>query len=72
MARRYASDPELRSELIQLIEGSPQPQLSYGGMASRTGRTLEEVQLAIEELIDEGVLRREGDVLIAVEPAAGD
>ena len=62
---------EHRDEIVQLVKGSPQPELSIGGLAERTGLSEAETRAHVDALVETGRLRREGDRLIAVEPAAG-
>ncbi len=62
---------EHREEIVQLIEGSPQPELSITGLAERTGLSEADTRAHVDALIAAGRLRAEGDRLIAVEPGAG-
>ncbi|MDP9378072.1 MAG: hypothetical protein M3P40_10980 [Actinomycetota bacterium] len=59
-----------RDELIRLIKGTPQPEVSTQSMAERMGASESETAALIEQLVSEGRLQREGDRLIVVEPAA--
>jgi DNA-binding IclR family transcriptional regulator len=63
-------DSEHRAELLQLIKGSPQPEVWITGFAERIGVRDAEVQRMIGELLAEGVLLQQGERLIVVEPAA--
>ena len=62
---------EHREEIVQLIKGAPQPELSITGLAERTGLSEAETRAHVDALIAEGRLRAEGERLIAVEPGAG-
>jgi DNA-binding Lrp family transcriptional regulator len=57
-----------RSELMRLLRGAPQ--LPAGSMARELGITEAELHGLIEELEEQGRLRRDGERLILVEPAA--
>ena len=57
-------------ELLRLLKGSPQPELNVQALAQRTGASIAETESALERLESEGRLRRDGDRLIVVEPAA--
>ncbi len=63
---------EHRDEVVQLVKGSPQPELSTTGLAERTGLSEDEMRALVDELVAEGRLRREGDRLIAVEATGRD
>jgi DNA-binding IclR family transcriptional regulator len=62
---------EHREEIVQLVKGSPQPELSITGLAERTGLSEAETRAVVDALVREGRLREEGDRLIAVESGAG-
>jgi DNA-binding IclR family transcriptional regulator len=62
-----SDDDEHREEIVQLIKGSPQPELSMTGLAERTGLSEADTRRLVDGLVAEGRLRREGDRLIAVE-----
>jgi len=57
-----------KEELLQLIEGSPNPPLMLGGMAETIGVSYEEAERLLEELVREGRVRMEGETPVAVEP----
>ena len=57
-------------ELLRLLKGSPQPELNVQALAQRTGASIAATESALERLESEGRLRRDGDRLIVVEPAA--
>jgi DNA-binding IclR family transcriptional regulator len=57
-----------RSELMRLLRGAPP--LAPGSMARELGVTEAELHGLIEELEQQGHVRREGERLILVEPAA--
>jgi DNA-binding Lrp family transcriptional regulator len=59
---------EHRSELMRLLRGAPP--LPPGSMARELGITESELQGLIEELEEKGRLRRDGERLILIEPAA--
>jgi DNA-binding IclR family transcriptional regulator len=63
-------DPEHRAELLRLVKGSPQPQVWISGFAERMGVSDAEAAAMVDELLAEGALRRDGERLIVVEPAA--
>jgi DNA-binding IclR family transcriptional regulator len=62
-----SDDDEHREEIVQLIKGSPQPELSMTGLAERTGLSEADTRRLVDGLVAEGRLRREGDRPIAVE-----
>jgi DNA-binding IclR family transcriptional regulator len=62
---------EHREEIVQLVKGSPQPELSISGLAERTGLGEAETRALVDALVREGRLREEGGRLIAVESGAG-
>ena len=64
--------PSPRDELLRLVKGSPQPELGVETMARRIGIPLEEAEALVGELVGEGSLRRDGDRLVAVEPATSE
>jgi len=69
----YASvmtDEEHRAELLQLIKGTPQPEVGIDGFADQMGLSRERTTELVDELIAEGRLRRDDDEdrLIVVEP----
>ena len=65
--RDRGGEQEHRDEIVQLVKGSPQPELSIGGLAERIDRDEAHTQGLVDALVAEGRLRREGDRLIAVE-----
>jgi len=65
----HAADEHPR-ELLRLIKGSPQPELSVQSLAERIGIPEGEAEAMIEDLIRQGRLVREGDRLLVVERAA--
>jgi len=65
----HAPDEHPR-ELLRLIKGSPQPELSVQSLAERIGIPEGEAEAMIEDLIRQGRLVREGDRLLVVERAA--
>jgi DNA-binding IclR family transcriptional regulator len=62
-----SDDDEHREEIVELVKGSPQPELSMTGLAERTGLSEADTRRLVDGLVAEGRLRREGDRLIAVE-----
>ena len=62
---------EHREEIVQLVKGSPQPELSITGLAERTGLSEADMRAHVDALVQAGRLRQEGDRLIAVESGAG-
>jgi DNA-binding IclR family transcriptional regulator len=64
------TDEEHRAELLQLIKGTPQPEVGIDGFADQMGLSRERTSELIDELIAEGRLRRDDDEdrLIVVEP----
>ncbi|HWT24029.1 MAG TPA: hypothetical protein VN213_11035 [Solirubrobacteraceae bacterium] len=64
--------PSARDELLRLVKASPQPELGVESMAQRIGIPLEDAEALVDELVGEGRLRRDGDRLLAVEPAASE
>lgn len=59
-----------RDELLRLLKGSPQPEVSIRSLADRMGASESATAALVEELETEGRLRREGERLLVVEPAA--
>ena len=57
-------------ELLRLIKGSPQPELSLQSLAERIGISEPETQAMIDSLVRQGRLVRDGDRLLVVERAA--
>ena len=55
-----------RRELLQLIEGSPQPDLSIEEIGRAIGVEGEALDELVHQLEREGHLRRDGDRVIAV------
>lgn len=53
-------------ELIQLIEGSPQPEVGLSEMAREIGITQDEAERLVARLERAGRLRRDGDRLVVV------
>lgn len=64
------TDEEHRAELLQLIKGTPQPEMGVDSFAEQMGLSRERTTELIDELIAEGRLRRDDDEdrLIVVEP----
>jgi DNA-binding IclR family transcriptional regulator len=62
------SDQEHRAELLQLVAGSPQPEVGIDGIAEQIGLSRERTNELVDQLIAEGRLRRDEDRLIVVEP----
>jgi DNA-binding IclR family transcriptional regulator len=62
-----SDDAEHRDEIVQLVKGSPQPELSLTGLSERTGLGEADTRRLVDALVAEGRLRREGERLIAVE-----
>jgi DNA-binding IclR family transcriptional regulator len=60
-----------KQELMQLIEGSPNPPLMLGGMAEAIGISYDEAEGLLDELVREGRVRMDGERPIAVEPSGG-
>ncbi|MFL5827530.1 MAG: hypothetical protein ACJ76V_13480 [Thermoleophilaceae bacterium] len=60
-----------KQELLQLIEGSPNPPLMLGGMAEAIGVSYDDAERLLGELIREGRVRMDGERPIAVEPSGG-
>ena len=64
------TDEEHRAELLQLIKGTPQPEVGIDGFADQMGLSRERTTELVDELIAEGRLRRDDeDRLIVVEPS---
>lgn len=63
-------DQERRDELLRLLKGAPTPEVSTETAARRIGIAPDEAERLVTELEAEGRLRREGERLIVVEPAA--
>lgn len=58
-------------ELLQLIEGSPQPDLSVTELGRAIGVSREEADRLVAELERAGHVTRDGDRVIAVENESG-
>jgi DNA-binding IclR family transcriptional regulator len=56
-----------RREMLQLIEGSPQPDLSVAELGRAIGLSEEQAERLVEDLERDGQIVRDGDRLIAVE-----
>jgi DNA-binding IclR family transcriptional regulator len=59
-----------RTEVIRIIEGTPQPEVTVAAIARQVGISEDEVHGILEGLERDGKLTRDGDRLIVVEPAA--
>lgn len=59
-------------ELLRIVKGSPQPELSVAEIARQLGEPEEDTHDRVERLVRAGRLRREGDRLVAVDPSIGD
>jgi DNA-binding IclR family transcriptional regulator len=66
-----SSDAEHVAEMLRLIKGSPQPEVSVPEIGRRMGVSAREAEELAEELVRQGRLLRDGDRLVVVEPAAG-
>ncbi len=60
-----------RRELLQLIEGSPQPDLSVAELGRAIGVSPKEADRLVAELERAGHVTRDGDRVIAVEGETG-
>jgi DNA-binding IclR family transcriptional regulator len=65
-----SADSEHVAELLRLIKGAPQPEVSVPEIARRMGIRAAEAEELVERLIHEGRLLRDGDRLVVVEHAA--
>ena len=61
---------EHRDELIQLVKGSPQPEVDVPTIARRMGVGEDEAQSMVAELVRDGTLEVDADRLIFVERPA--
>jgi DNA-binding IclR family transcriptional regulator len=61
---------EYRAELLRLVKGSPQPEVSVAEIGRRMGVDEAEARSLVDELIAEQRLFQDGDRLVVVEPAA--
>ena len=66
-----SDEREIREELLQLVRGAPQPGVDLDGMAAHIGVTRERLEREVDELVQQGRLRRQDERLIVVEPARG-
>lgn len=56
-----------RDELLRLLKGSPQPQVSIEALAAQMGVSPAEAEQLVEELLRAGLLRRNGQRLVVVQ-----
>lgn len=64
------TDPEHVAELLRLVKGSPQPEISVHEIARRMGVPAAYAEELVEQLVREGRLLRDADRLVVVEHAA--
>jgi DNA-binding IclR family transcriptional regulator len=68
--RGPADDEEHRAEIVRLVKGAPW--VGITALAERTGLEVGDTRRIVDDLLADGTLRREGDRLIVVEPAASE
>jgi DNA-binding IclR family transcriptional regulator len=67
-----AGEREHLEEIVQIVKGSPQPEVSVSGIADQIGVDEAQAHALIDELVRQGRLTRDGERLIAIERAVDE
>jgi DNA-binding IclR family transcriptional regulator len=67
-----AVEREHLEEIVQIVKGSPQPEVSVSGIADQIGVGDAETRALIDELVRQGRLTHDGERLIAIERAVDE
>jgi DNA-binding MarR family transcriptional regulator len=71
-ADSVAGEREHLEEIVQIVKGSPQPEVSASGIADQIGVDEARAGALIDELVRQGRLTRDGERLIAIERAVDE